>query len=355
MMRTAAVVLALLTGCAGGPSPGVCTVAAELAVASRALLDSLTGEQAAAARCGLDDDEVQSWHFVPGRYAGVEIGSMTPVQVAHVNRLLRVLLSTSGFAKTLAIVELENVLRALESRPGRPATHRDPGRYALLVAGEPLPGGTFVVRFQGHHVSLRAAVVDGVLAGFTPHFLGGNPHEALLPGSGVRAPGPLAHEERLARELLAMFDDERLQRAVFAGDAPPEVLLGPGKAPGELGERRGLPWSAMTEPQRAALWRLIEYYARRLRADVADTELARIRTNDLDELSFAWAGAIEDGPGQPHYYRIHGAHFAIEYDCTQDDANHVHTVWRDFDRDFGGDPLRDHLHQHAGDLDPRGS
>ena len=73
----------------------------------------------------------------------------------------------------------------------------------------------------------------------------------------------------------------------------------------------------------------------------AEAELARIRRRDLGELSFAWAGAT--APGAGHYYRIHGLRFAVEYDCTQNDANHVHVVWRDFDRDWGGGALQEHL------------
>ncbi|MEO6593906.1 MAG: DUF3500 domain-containing protein, partial [Planctomycetota bacterium] len=104
--------------------------------------------------------------------------------------------------------------------------------------------------------------------------------------------------------------------------------------------------SLMTETQRGVLWRLIEEYAHVHRAEFAAAELLRIRSRNLDELSFAWAGGRERGQG--HYYRIHGVHFAIEYDNTQNDANHVHTVWRDFERDFGGDALRAHLEEQHG-------
>lgn len=41
--------------------------------------------------------------------------------------------------------------------------------------------------------------------------------------------------------------------------------------------------------------------------------------------------------------------FVIEYDNTQNKANHIHTVWREFGGDFGRDLLREHLerdHKH---------
>ena len=58
------------------------------------------------------------------------------------------------------------------------------------------------------------------------------------------------------------------------------------------------------------------------------------------EHHFAWAGVAEKGG--PHYYRIQSPTFLIEYDSTQDKANHIHSVWRDFNGDFGMDVLKDH-------------
>ena len=45
-----------------------------------------------------------------------------------------------------------------------------------------------------------------------------------------------------------------------------------------------------------------------------------------DDMRFAWAGPAE--VGAPHYYRIQGPTFVIEYNNTQNNANHVHSVWR---------------------------
>ena len=62
---------------------------------------------------------------------------------------------------------------------------------------------------------------------------------------------------------------------------------------------------------------------------------------DPKETYFAWAGSRS--PGEGHYYRIQTPKFLYEYDCTQNGANHVHAVWRDFDGDFGRDLLAQHL------------
>ncbi|HEX5050673.1 MAG TPA: DUF3500 domain-containing protein [Planctomycetota bacterium] len=318
---------------------------AAVAGAAQAFLDALPAELRGRAQPPMDDKERTAWNFVPGRYAGVELGALDPAQKGRAEAVLRAMLSVRGYEKTAAIMQLENVLHDLESAAGRDASHRDPGRYSLIVWGDPKPLGTYTVRFQGHHVSLQVAVLKGQLVGHTPQFLGSNPHDVAGPAATRHR--VLGAEEDLARAFLLLLDDAQLAKAIIATDAPRDVLLGPGKPPSALGERRGLPWSLMSETQRGVLWRLIEEFAHVQRAEFAAADLADIRSHGLDELSFAWAGGRERGQG--HYYRIHGVHFAIEYDCTQDDANHVHTVWRDFDHDFGGDALRQHLEeQHGG-------
>jgi hypothetical protein len=82
-------------------------------------------------------------------------------------------------------------------------------------------------------------------------------------------------------------------------------------------------------------------YASLMAEDLAAARLASIREAGLDEITFAWAG----GPDRSarHYYRIQGPTFLIEYDNAQNDGNHIHSVWRDFDGDFGRDILREHL------------
>ncbi len=330
-------VLLLFAGaCATAPAvdPAVADVASRAAV----FLEGLPAAQRAKAARTLDDAERTSWAFVPGRYAGVEFGELDAAATDRAHALLRSLLSARGFATTMAIVQLEELLRAIESRNGRDASHRDPGRYALLVCGEPSPAGAFAVRLQGHHVSLHFTFFGGWLVGATPHFLGSNPHEQREgPGAGTRV---LAAEEDLARELLAACDAVQRAQAVVAATAPADVLLIPGRGPEALGERVGLPAAAMTPAQRELLTRLLEQFVHRLRGEFAAQELQRLAPQ-LTDVVFAWAGGVERGQG--HYWRLQGRTFALEYDNTQNDANHVHVVWRDFERDFGGDPLRAHV------------
>lgn len=335
-----------LLGIAGGialweQAPLRTGVGAELATAVTRWLDALPAELKSKANLPLDDEERTRWHFVPGRYLGLELGAMDEGHRERATAVLRTMLSVEGLHKTMTIVGLESVLRELESKPDKPAVHRDPGRYALLVLGTPAVGGSFVVRFQGHHVSLQVQVQNGRIVGHTPQFLGTNPHE-IREGKrrGQRA---LAVEEDLGRALLHLLSAEQQEKAIIAAKAPADVILGPGKPPSALGDRAGLPWTEMTPAQQGVLWRLIEEYARLWHGDLAASELEAVRAQ-IDGVHFAWAGSKQRGQG--HYYRIHGERFAIEYDNTQNGANHVHTVWRDFENDFGGDAFRAHIEAH---------
>jgi hypothetical protein len=340
LLAASAVVVAGVAVRAPRSDPAV----AAMAAAAGAFLEQLPAELRAKAAFALTDAEHRRWGFVPAAYPGVQLGELDGEQEEAAHALLRAGLSARGYDKAIAIVQLEDVLRELESRPDRVATHRDRGRYAVAVFGEPSASGTWSWRVQGHHVSLRFFVVQGRFAGCTPAFLGSNPHELRTgPARGKRV---LGAEEDLARALLLLCDDAQRRAAVIDERAPADILLGPGRAADSLGAPVGLSWAAMSEGQRAVLWRLIGEFAHNLRAEFAERELLRIEAAGPDAIHFAWCGGVERGEG--HYYRIHGPQFVIEYDNTQDGANHVHTVWRDLERDFGGDVLRQHLEQEHG-------
>jgi hypothetical protein len=176
-------------------------------------------------------------------------------------------------------------------------------------------------------------------------------------------------------EILASLDSDRRAKAVLTTVAPVDFVLMnapeiPGRAlPGEVGTfppiqqalrsmpaadaaalafdltaPKGLPAREMNDSQRSLLERLVRLYVERSPDTVAAAEMARL---DLDGMHFAWAGG--ERPGEGHYYRAQGGPLVIEYDNTQDGVNHVHAVWRDAERDFGGDALRAHLaREHTG-------
>jgi hypothetical protein len=177
--------------------------------------------------------------------------------------------------------------------------------------------------------------------------MGANPAEVRSgPLKGLRA---LGREQDLGRTLAQGMDGGQRQRMLIAARSLGDIVSGPGRGEG-LTAPAGVAASDLAAPQRALLVQLVEAYARNMRPEVADAELGRMRDAGIERLHFAWAGPLE--PGHAHYYRVHGPTLLIEFDNTQNDANHIHSIWRDPRNDFGADLLRAHYrsghrHRHA--------
>jgi len=303
-----------------------------MAQAAQALSGSLNSEQQGKILFALNDKERFDWHYIPRPRPGVSFKSMTAPQQARADALLREALSEEGHRTLNNIRLLDQVLWERTHNP-----IRDSALYYFTLFGQPSPRGPWGWRVEGHHVSLNFTLQGGQVVSTTPFFFGANPAE-VREGShrGLRT---LAQEEDLGRRLLKILNAEQRRQALINVEAPEEIVTGTARKP-DLGAPVGVAYSEMTPEQQKALQELLEMYARRLRTELAEAELARIRAAGMEKVHFAWAGGSE--PGQPHYYRLHGPTFVIEYDNTQDNANHIHTVWRDFERDFGPDPLRAH-------------
>jgi len=94
-------------------------------------------------------------------------------------------------------------------------------------------------------------------------------------------------------------------------------------------------------------WRkfLLKAYLSAMPDSIAVARFNRIQSEERDMIRFGWAGSTKKG--EPHYYRIQGKTFLVEFDNTQNNANHIHLVWRDFEGDFGRDLLLEHyFHSH---------
>ena len=335
----AALVLAIPTTWGGGePEPAP----KGMASAASAWLATLDDEQRGRALLSWDGAERKNWHYVPKQRKGLRIEEMTPAQRLAAHDLLRSALSSRGYLKATTIISLEAVLRRIEQARGRRATHRNPELFTFAVFGEPSGKKPWGWRVEGHHLSLNFSSVTGEWVATTPTFFGANP--ATVPDGPEAGLRVLADEEDLARRLLESMTPAQRERAVIADRAPRDILLGPGRK-ADLKERSGLPVASMNDSQKQLLWRLIEEYAENLRHDLAESRLQRIREAGLDGVHFAWAGDAR--PGKPHYYRIHGPTFVVEYDNMHPDPGHIHTVWRDPAGDFGEDLLRRHLEKHG--------
>lgn len=332
VIRPMVVVLAMAAAWASGQS------ASSMREEAAAFLRSLRPELAERAALPFDDANRLDWHYTPRARRGVPLREMNDSEREAAHALLRATLSGQGYLKTIMTMELDQQLReAVEARGGR-ADHRDPLLYYVTIFGDPTGEAPWGWRFEGHHVSLNFSSVTGEVS-VTPAFFGANPaHVADGRRAGLRV---LASEEHLARELLATLTDEQRSQAVLETDVPRDILLAPGSEADSLGAARGLAHRDMTGPQRLLVAALLHAWAGNLEHGLAEAQLARIREAGLEGIRFLWIGS--DEPGRPHYYRLHGPTFVIEYDNTQNGANHVHTVWRDTERDFGQDLLRRHL------------
>jgi hypothetical protein len=106
------------------------------------------------------------------------------------------------------------------------------------------------------------------------------------------------------------------------------------------GAPNGLVASKMNAAQYDRLLTIVDLYANNVPQQLAEQRMALARKQPKDATYFAWTG--ETKRGGPHYYRIQTPAFLIELDCTQDNANHIHSVWRDYENDFGLDLLKSH-------------
>jgi hypothetical protein len=363
-------------------------VATQMADAARGWLDTLDDAQRRRAAWPFPaDDERRVWFYTPTDHGGLPLGAMDPGQQRAAMRLLRSGLSEAAYVTATTVIGLENVLDAVEKWRSTfdRERGRDPGMYYVRVFGDPGPTATWGWRFGGHHVSVNHTIVDGQLASSTPCFLGADPAQSPLLGPHLLR--PLAGAEDLARELVRSLDSSQLDRALVSPVAPVDIVTAnrsraaPGDRPLPLqaifrrdltgpmleqmargqaameqaiglrpehvdaltltAEPKGVRATELNGRQRELLRGVLDVYVRRVPDELADAESAKYAADgDLDGLAFAWAGGLD--PGQPHYYRIQGHRLLAEYDNTQRGVNHVHTVWRDLDADFGGDALAAH-------------
>ncbi len=319
----------------------VAAPADEMARAGKALLDALTPEQRQKATFAFKSDERENWWFTPVDRKGLPLKEMTSAQRHLAYALLTTGLSQEGVQKALTIMSLEQILQDMEG-PGRKFP-RDPELYFVSIFGTPDAKGTWGWRVEGHHLSVNLTLVDGQLISGAPNFMGTNPAEVKTgQRAGVRV---LAAEEDLGRELVKSLNTDQRKQAVTDTKAPDDILTGNQRV-AQAGETRGIGWSDLSQAQQAVLLKLISAYAGRLRGELSEADLAEIHDAGLANIRFAWAGGFERG--DRHYYRVHGPTFLIEYDNTQNDANHVHAVWRDLKNDFGRDYLAEHLRQEHG-------
>lgn len=275
------------------------------------------------------------WHYTPRRRSGVAWRDMNAAQRAATTKLLRTALSEPGLDKVRAIMALEIALRQMETF----GSSRDPENYAVAIFGTPSAQGSWGWRIEGHHLSLHFTLRGDQHLATLPQFMGSNP--ALVPRDfeggprkGARVLGKL---EDQARQILDGLDVKQRAAAVIDERPYGDIVTRNAAKLSPLAPS-GIAFAQLPHRQQSLIVELIGAFADHLRPELAEARLARVRQGGLDSIRFAWAGSTV--PGKPHYFRIQGRSFLIEYDNSG--GNHVHSVWRDFEGDWGRDALGDH-------------
>jgi hypothetical protein len=319
---------------------------ASMTSAATAFLGSLTPEQRLQATFAFADADRMRWNFIPTEMfprKGLTLKLMTEAQRARAHDLLKTGLSQRGYMTATAIMDLETTLGAIERSvrdAGRNAESfpRNPADYYFSVFGTPSSKDSWGWRVEGHHVSLRFTVVNGAVDVGAPSFFGSNPAEVREgPKKGLRI---LAHEEDPARALVTALDASQRAKAIIQAVAPNEIVT-TNKVDINPLSPAGITAGELTATQREMLMQVVDAYTSAMASDIAADRTSRLQKAGVEKIAFAWAGELERG--KKHYYRIQGPTFLVEFDNTQNDGNHIHSVWRDFVGDFGRDLLREHL------------
>jgi hypothetical protein len=307
--------------------------------AATKFLAALSAEQKQKASFALDSEELTRWHYVPAMQFerhGLAIRDMNESQRALAQELLKTGLSAHGYSQATTIMnDLEGILKAMENG----SAMRDPEQYTFAIFGTPSAKSAWGWRVEGHHLSLHFEIANGSSVASSPTFFGSNPAEVRIEGpkKGLRV---LGEREDTARALLMALDDTQRKSATIAAAAPTDVVTRTAAKVDPLSPA-GVPASSLTAKQREMLMAVITTYTSSMAPEIAAERLAQLKSAGLEKIAFAWAGEYERG--KKHYYRVQGPTFLIEYDNTQNDGNHVHSVWRDFNGDFGRDLLREHV------------
>ncbi len=289
-----------------------------------------------------DTAERFRFHFVPqDDRKGITVNELNFPQKAALMELLKTCLSETAVKKVNDIMKLEKVLKELEGRKDDDH-HRDPGKYYVTIFGIPSATTIWGWRFEGHHVAFHFSADKKTLVAGTPGFMGSNPGIVLSgPQKGKEV---LKDETEKGFELLHALSAAELQKAATDSVVPAEIITGASRV-ASIEHPSGIRYNELSPANQQLFLQLLNLYVHRYTTLFANKMLKEIQTAGLENLCFTWIGSKEHVLGKAYYYRIQGPTIIIEYDNSQNNANHVHTVIRDLKTDFGGDLLLEHYRQ----------
>ena len=294
-------------------------------------LATLTPEQKKETLFGFDDPERLNWHFIPRPRKGLPLKTLEGAALKAAQSLIRSGLSDAGYDQTLNVMSLEEVLYLLEDGDrGYRRERRDPNKYYISLFGLPADLGLWGWRVEGHHLSLNFTVKDGKVISSTPEFFGANPGTVDAgKGRQIRVLGP---EEDIARQILKLCTPEQ-QKECWVSRVAPDEVPGSGAQQPVVAAPVGLAYREMSDDQKKLLQEMLTEYLKNLPIDIEQERRVTMNEAGLEIIHFAWFG--ESDLHQRHHYRVQGKTFVIEYNNTQNNANHVHCMWRNLQGDFG--------------------
>ncbi|RIW18288.1 DUF3500 domain-containing protein [Algoriphagus lacus] len=320
-------------------------------------IQTLEGNQRDSVFIAFADSSRTQWTNLPLGLAprvGLRYGDLSEQSKIAFHKVLSTVFSSQGYLKTFAIMQVDDILHELfeiQFQQGKVNERSmefirklnwDYGNYYVAIAGNPESDDTWGVKFEGHHISINLTVAGNEFT-MTPLFFGSDP--AVVEATQYAGLRPLSKEEDYGFWLINALDENQKAKATLSEKVPGDIITSPDR-PQWLEEFQGIKGSDLNEGQQKILHYLIEEYIGNLDHEKAEEYLAKLHARGMGEVYFAWIGSYE--PMKPHYYVVHSPDFLIEYDNVGflDNANHIHSIWREKGNNFGEDVLKKHRMNH---------
>jgi hypothetical protein len=297
-------------------TPPAPALAENMAKVANSFLATLEDAQRTKITYAFEDSERQRWHWTtPAGFPrnGIAVKDMSVAQKILAFALLEASTSKYGYQKALDIMTLQRDLSS------------DTELYYVTIFGTPGSDKAWGWRWEGHHLSRHFTIVGDQVA-VTPYFLGAWPNTT---DKGFRA---MPREEDAARELITSLQGAARQKAIFRTNTLTNHVTSNNAVVKPL-DPVGIPYGELSADQQKLVVEVLQTYLKVLPDEIALANWTRIQDAGLDAIRFGWSGSLE--ARRPHYYRIQGANFLLEFDNSRNGGTHIHSVWRDFERDFG--------------------
>ena len=307
----------------------------ELIDQAKEFLISLTSEQRELVSFALEDPAKSRWHYLPHdsfTREGLSLSEMSQEQIDKTYNLLETYLSESGYDQMQQIIDLENYLAVVENNPYK----RDASKYYIAFYGTPNKDSLWAWSFEGHHISLNFTITANAIS-FAPSFWGSNP--GIIPDGPEKGKIILETDHNLGLQLVNSLSPKQKTIALVSTKTYGEILT-MNQSAVQFFKNNGISLGQLKPPQKELLRKIVFHHLDRMEKTVSKKTRQLLEKENWEEITFTWAGKFEKL--KAHYYRIQGKSFLIEYDNSQNNGNHIHLVWREFDGDFGRDLIREH-------------